>query len=70
MQSRWERDNGTSQFDSLWQIPITWTRANSPNFDNLKPSQVLTQQHTIIQRGTQGYEWVIFNKQQSGTNYQ
>ncbi|CAH2105877.1 unnamed protein product [Euphydryas editha] len=65
-QSRWERDTGVSSFPSLWEIPITWTRAGAPDFNNLKPSQILTEQVTTIQRGTQGLEWVIFNKQESG----
>lgn len=55
-----------SSFPSLWEIPITWTRAGASDFNNLKPSQILTEEVTTIQRGTQGREWVIFNKQQSG----
>nr|XP_026484279.1 membrane alanyl aminopeptidase-like [Vanessa tameamea] len=65
-QSRWDRDNGVSQFPSLWDVPITWTRGGAPEFNNLKPSEVLTAQVSTIQRGTEGHEWVIFNKQESG----
>ncbi|CAH0725373.1 unnamed protein product, partial [Brenthis ino] len=65
-QARWELETGSSQFNSLWEIPITWTRANAHDFYDLKPSQVLTAQNTTIERGSQGFEWVIFNKQESG----
>ncbi|XP_052740775.1 membrane alanyl aminopeptidase-like [Bicyclus anynana] len=65
-QQRWERDTGVSQFSSLWEIPITWTRGGAPDFKNLKPSEVITGRTTSIKRGTLGLEWVIFNKQESG----
>nr|AAF07223.1 aminopeptidase N [Manduca sexta] len=66
VQARWERNTGVSRFPGLWHIPITWTRAGAPDFENLKPSQVMTGQSLVIDRGTRGQEWVIFNKQVSG----
>ncbi|KAL0882637.1 hypothetical protein ABMA27_001072 [Loxostege sticticalis] len=65
-QARWERTTGVSNNPSLWDIPITWTRGGAPDFENLKPERFLTSQVTVLQRGTQGNEWVIFNKQSSG----
>ncbi|OWR41735.1 aminopeptidase N precursor [Danaus plexippus plexippus] len=65
-QARWERNTGVSNFTSIWEVPITWTRAGAPDFNNLKPSQVITADVTNIERGTRGLEWVIFNKQESG----
>nr|QCI02834.1 aminopeptidase N [Chilo infuscatellus] len=67
-QSRWERTNGTSQYPSLWDIPITWTRGSPAvkDFAALKPSQIITDEITVIDRGYQGLQWVIFNKQASG----
>ncbi|XP_041970736.1 uncharacterized protein LOC121727124 [Aricia agestis] len=65
-QARWERDTGVSSHPSIWDIPITWTRANAPDFENLKPSLILSSSAGIIERGSTGNEWVIFNKQQSG----
>ncbi|XP_014370421.2 membrane alanyl aminopeptidase-like [Papilio machaon] len=65
-QTRWERNTGVSQNPSLWHIPITWTRGALPDFENLKPSLILSAQTTVIDRGSTGLEWVIFNKQESG----
>ncbi|XP_073942539.1 putative aminopeptidase-2 [Choristoneura fumiferana] len=65
-QSRWERNTGQSSLPSLYHVPITWTRAGDIDFDDLKPTQILTAQSTSINRGTEGLEWVIFNKQESG----
>ncbi|RVE53192.1 hypothetical protein evm_002025 [Chilo suppressalis] len=67
-QSRWERTNGTSQYPSLWDIPITWTRGSVAviDFNNLKPSQIITNETTVIDRGSTQLQWVIFNKQASG----
>ncbi|XP_075971875.1 membrane alanyl aminopeptidase-like [Anticarsia gemmatalis] len=59
-------NGGVSPIRSLWHVPITWTRGLNVDFDDLKPSQILTGASTTIDRGTTGREWVIFNKQQSG----
>ncbi|XP_059049701.1 membrane alanyl aminopeptidase-like [Achroia grisella] len=65
-QARWERESGISRFPSNWHVPITWTRGGDVDFKDLKPSQIITNQANIIERGTSGLEWVIFNKQQAG----
>ncbi|CAH0763600.1 unnamed protein product [Diatraea saccharalis] len=65
-QARWERTSGQSIHPSLWNIPITWARAGAADFVDLKPSQFITDETTVIQRGTTGNEWVVFNKQASG----
>ncbi|XP_047984433.1 membrane alanyl aminopeptidase-like [Leguminivora glycinivorella] len=65
-QHRWERNTGVSTIPSLYMVPITWTSAGEADFEDTKPSQVLTAQSTVIERGTTGNEWVIFNKQETG----
>nr|AHA90590.1 aminopeptidase N [Achaea janata] len=65
-QHRWNVNTGVSAISSLWHVPITWTRAGAVDFDNLKPTQILSGTATSINRGSTGREWVIFNKQQSG----
>ncbi|XP_013142035.1 PREDICTED: membrane alanyl aminopeptidase-like [Papilio polytes] len=65
-QTRWERNTGVSEHPSLWHIPITWTRAALPDFENLKPSLIISASTTVIDRGSTGLEWVLFNKQESG----
>ncbi|CAG9559615.1 unnamed protein product [Danaus chrysippus] len=51
--------------DTIWQIPLTWTHGGNPNFENLKPSLVLTTKSTTIQKEA-GHHWVLFNNQHSG----
>ncbi|XP_050667553.1 membrane alanyl aminopeptidase-like [Leptidea sinapis] len=65
-QARWERDTGVSQFDYTWDVPITWTRAGSPDFNNLKPSQFIRARTETFSSGKEPLEWLILNKQQSG----
>lgn len=65
-QARFSLDTGVSAITTIWEVPITWTRGGDPDFTNLKPSSVLREQVTVLQRGTTSLEWVIFNKQQSG----
>ncbi|KAJ8733131.1 hypothetical protein PYW08_001429 [Mythimna loreyi] len=48
-----------------WHVPITWTRESNPDFDNLKPTDILTDTQRVYVTDI-GNEWVIFNKQQSG----
>ncbi|CAF4959387.1 unnamed protein product [Pieris macdunnoughi] len=64
-QARWERDTGMSQYSQIWQIPITWTRANVSDFDDLKPSLIITEAAASFNRGTSGPEWILLNKQQT-----
>ncbi|CAH0703043.1 unnamed protein product [Spodoptera exigua] len=65
-QHQFDINNGVSPNNGLWDIPLTWTRAGAPDFNNLKPSEFLSGPLKIIDRGSVGREWVIFNKQQSG----
>ncbi|CAB3221062.1 unnamed protein product [Arctia plantaginis] len=65
-QRRFNVNTGVSEIPSVWLIPLTWTRAGAVDFDNLKPSQIMSAEPIIIERVTRGREWVIFNKQQSG----
>ncbi|KAJ2952360.1 hypothetical protein O0L34_g4645 [Tuta absoluta] len=65
-QLRFNRNNGSSSIPTLYHIPITWTRGGAPDFENTKPVAILTNQAHVLQRGTTGNEWVIFNKQNSG----
>lgn len=64
--ARFNLNTGISAIPTIWEVPITWTRGGDPEFTNLKPSIVLKEQVTVLQRGTTGLEWVIFNKQQTG----
>ncbi|CAH1647273.1 unnamed protein product [Spodoptera littoralis] len=66
VQTQFDVNNGVSSSNGLWDIPLTWTRAKSPDFNNLKPSEFMSGPLKIIDRGSTGREWVIFNKQQSG----
>ncbi|VVD01641.1 unnamed protein product [Leptidea sinapis] len=66
LDARWERDTGVSQFDYTWDVPITWTRAGSPDFNNLKPSQFIRARTETFSSGKEPLEWLILNKQQSG----
>ncbi|CAH0605717.1 unnamed protein product [Chrysodeixis includens] len=50
----------------LWHIPISWTRQGEVDFDNLKPSQILTATSIKVDVGTTERGWLIFNKQQTG----
>ncbi|KAI5638674.1 peptidase family m1 domain-containing protein [Phthorimaea operculella] len=65
-QVRFNRNNGVSSIPTLYHIPITWTRGGAPDFNNTKPVAILTSQAHVLQRGTTGNEWVIFNKQNTG----
>ncbi|CAH4038205.1 unnamed protein product [Pieris brassicae] len=64
-QARWERDTGKSQYSQIWQIPVTWTRANASDFDDLKPSLMITEAAASFDRGSTGPEWILLNKQQT-----
>nr|QBI71858.1 aminopeptidase N4a [Plutella xylostella] len=51
--------------NTLWQIPLTYTRGDDVDFSNTKPSTVLVGESTTINKPA-GHEWVIFNVAQSG----
>lgn len=51
--------------DVLYNIPITFASAKEPDFDDTKPTAIMsTKTHSITTE--KGQEWVIFNKQQTG----
>lgn len=54
-----------SQTEQVWPLPLTYTTGNSPNWQNLQPSHVMTQRSETLRKSA-GEEWVIFNVQQKG----
>ncbi|CAF4959366.1 unnamed protein product [Pieris macdunnoughi] len=56
--------SGTPPND-IWQIPISWTHGDSPNFQNTRPTYVLTQRTGSVQKPV-GTSWVVLNIAQSG----
>ncbi|CAH1647274.1 unnamed protein product [Spodoptera littoralis] len=66
VQTQFDVNDGVASSNGLWDIPLTWTRAENPDFNNLKPSEFMSGPLKVIDRGSTGREWVIFNKQQSG----
>ncbi|XP_041970737.1 membrane alanyl aminopeptidase-like [Aricia agestis] len=65
-QRRFNINTGYSTDNSLWIVPVTFATASNPDFENTKPSHIIRDAVTVINRGTVGDEWVIFNKQQTG----
>lgn len=51
---------------TLWMIPLTYTRANNIDFENLRPSVILTGYNMTLPKPA-GNEWVLFNTARSGT---
>ncbi|GBP46441.1 Membrane alanyl aminopeptidase [Eumeta japonica] len=51
--------------DTLWQIPITYTRGREPDFENTRPVTVLTERTSTLPNPA-GEDWVILNVAQSG----
>lgn len=66
LQRRFDINTRYSNTDYNYIVPITFATASNPDFENTKPTHVLTDTVTVINRGSTGDEWVIFNKQQSG----
>ncbi|CAG9794996.1 unnamed protein product [Diatraea saccharalis] len=65
-QRRFNINTGYSVANSNWIIPVTFATASNPDFENTKPTHIITDSLTFINRTTTGDEWVIFNKQQTG----
>ncbi|XP_048007612.1 membrane alanyl aminopeptidase-like [Leguminivora glycinivorella] len=65
-QRRFDLNTGYSNITSQWIIPITFSSASNPDFTNTKPSHILRKAVTVINRGSVGDEWVLFNRQQTG----
>ncbi|XP_068631129.1 membrane alanyl aminopeptidase-like [Battus philenor] len=55
---------GTPQ-PSIWQIPISWTHSGNINFNNTRPTYILSERTGSIQKPA-GHHWVILNIAQSG----
>nr|AAP37953.1 midgut aminopeptidase N3 [Helicoverpa armigera] len=65
-QRRFDIDTGYSVQNRNYIVPITFTTGADPDFDNTKPSHVISKAVTVIDRGVVGDVWTIFNIQQTG----
>ncbi|XP_050343237.1 membrane alanyl aminopeptidase-like [Nymphalis io] len=65
-QRRFSINTGYAATNLNYIIPITFATASNPNFADVKPSHILSNAVTVINRGSTGDQWVIFNKQQTG----
>ncbi|KAL0882633.1 hypothetical protein ABMA27_001068 [Loxostege sticticalis] len=65
-QRRFNINSGYSTASTNWIVPISFATASNPDFTNTKPSHIISEAITKIDRGSVGDEWVIFNKQQTG----
>ncbi|RVE53193.1 hypothetical protein evm_002026 [Chilo suppressalis] len=66
LQRRFNINSGYSTSNTNWIVPITFATASNPDFEDTKPSHIIKDSITRINRGSIGDEWVIFNKQQTG----
>nr|ADZ05468.1 aminopeptidase N4 [Cnaphalocrocis medinalis] len=57
--------SGATPPTQRWHIPITWTHQGSLNFQNTRPSFILSDEEAVIQT-TPGHNWVMLNIAQSG----
>ncbi|KAJ2952363.1 hypothetical protein O0L34_g4648 [Tuta absoluta] len=55
-----------TQTEQLWPIPLTFTTAANPDWNNLTPSHVMTGRTMPIQVNIGESDWVIFNVKQKG----
>ncbi|XP_059049750.1 membrane alanyl aminopeptidase-like [Achroia grisella] len=65
-QQRFDINSGYSTALRNWVVPITFATKSNPYFENTKPTHVISDGIAIINRGSVGDEWVIFNIQQTG----
>lgn len=65
-QQRFNINNGYGTASRNWIIPITFATKSNPDFENTKPTHIIRNTVTRINRSSIGDEWVIFNIQQSG----
>ncbi|XP_063619701.1 membrane alanyl aminopeptidase-like [Cydia splendana] len=65
-QRRFDINNGYLDVNTQWIIPISFSSASDPDFNNTKPTHIIRKAVTVINRGSVGDEWVLFNKQQTG----
>ncbi|CAK1599080.1 unnamed protein product [Parnassius mnemosyne] len=65
-QRRFNINTGYSPVNTNYIIPITFATASNPDFTNTKPTHIIGNAVSVINRGSTGDQWVIFNKQQTG----
>ncbi|XP_063824395.1 membrane alanyl aminopeptidase-like [Ostrinia nubilalis] len=65
-QRRFNINSGYSTATTNWIVPITFATASDPDFEDTKPSHIIRDAITVIDRNSIGDEWVVFNKQQAG----
>nr|AAD31183.1 aminopeptidase N 1 [Lymantria dispar] len=65
-QRRFNINTGYSNINTNYIVPITFATASNPDFVNTKPTHIISKAITVINRGSVGDQWVIFNKQQTG----
>ncbi|KAH9643224.1 hypothetical protein HF086_012886 [Spodoptera exigua] len=65
-QRRFNINTGYSLQNTLYDIPITFTTAYDANFINTKPTHIIKEPITVIDRGYHGDHWTIFNIKQTG----
>lgn len=65
-QRRFNINTGYSTIGNNYIVPVTFASASNPNFENTKPTHIISQAISTINRGSIGDEWVIFNVQQTG----
>ncbi|CAH2105875.1 unnamed protein product [Euphydryas editha] len=65
-QRRFSINTGYANQNLNYIIPITFATSSNPDFNNTKPSHIIRNALTVINRGSTGDQWVIFNKQQTG----
>nr|AAT99437.1 aminopeptidase N [Spodoptera exigua] len=65
-QRRFNINTGYSLQNTLYDIPITFTTAYDANFVNTKPTHIIKEPITVIDRGYHGDHWTIFNIKQTG----
>ncbi|XP_063377572.1 uncharacterized protein LOC134664758 [Cydia fagiglandana] len=58
-----------TQTEQVWPLPLTWTTGSNPDFENLRPSRVMTGRTDTVQKTAGVEEWVIFNVQQKAGIY-
>nr|QLC28943.1 aminopeptidase N4 [Spodoptera frugiperda] len=65
-QRRFNINTGYSLQNTLYVIPVTFTSEFDYNFQNTKPTHIIKDAVTVIDRDAYGDYWTIFNIQQTG----
>lgn len=58
--------DGTTDNQTLWKIPLTYTDARSPNFTDTYPKLWLSEKSTVIKELPSSTQWFMANIQQVG----